>query len=252
MGRSGNRLVQFRQFQVSDAGSAMKIGTDGLILGAWPAISDAFSILDVGTGSGLVALMAAQRAPKAAVTGVELEPSAAEQARENFSAAPFASRLTLVEGDFIEWAKGEPGTFEVILCNPPYFRDKPKSPHPARNLARHDDTLSIEAIFESLRRITTASSQFHLVWPTDRIPDLIAAGAANGWYESARLAIHGTPALASERMVSTWQRVQPPKTVYEKIAIEVESFSPSGTPDRTDEFKRLMAPFMERYASFGK
>lgn len=228
----------------------MKIGTDALILGAWPTLSEASSILDVGTGSGLVALMAAQRAPIAAVTAVELEPGAAEQARLNFHASPFASRLNLVEGDFIEWTKQEPGTFEVILCNPPYFRAKPKSPCHARNLARHDDTLSIEAIFSALQRITTAASRFHLVWPTDRIPDLVAAGAANGWHESARLAIYGTPTHQSERMVSTWQRTLPTEIKFEKIAVEVESFSQSGTPDRTDEFKRLMAPFMERYAEF--
>lgn len=244
--------MQFSQFTVRDDRCAMKVGTDGLLLGAWPKLEDARAILDIGTGSGLVALMAAQRAPNAHVTAVELEPSAAAQARENFACSPFSHRLHLVEADALSWsAEAAPG-WDAILCNPPFFRNKPKSPSLARNLARHDDSLPIEALFRAIDRLAAANGVLHVIWPTDRIADLSNAGKACGWHEHERLSIHGTPEQPAERVISVWSRAPIDERKECSIAVEVRPFSSEGTPDRTREFKHLMAPFMSRYAAFLK
>lgn len=249
MGRSGNRRVQFRQFEVRDDRCAMKVGNDGLLLGAWPDVTGVERILDVGTGSGLVALMAAQRAPKAHVHAVELEPLAAAQARENFQRSPFADRLELVEADIRSWSP-QAIKWDVMLCNPPFFRGKPKSPDAARNLARHDDDLPIEQLFSTLAGLAHSGSVFYVIWPMDRLADLVAAGQAAGWIEWRRLFIKGTPAQLPDRLISVWGRQGVDEALTEELIIEVAPFSEEGTPDRTAAFKRLMAPFMERYAKF--
>lgn len=242
--------MQFRQFTVRDDRCAMKVGTDGLLLGAWPHLGDARSILDIGTGSGLVALMAAQRAPNAEVTAVELEPAAAEQARNNFANSPFSHRLHLVEADALSWSTEAETGWDIILCNPPFFRNKPKSPDFARNLARHDDTLPIESLFRAIDRLASARGMLHVIWPTDRLADLSTAGQACGWHEHERLSIHGTPEQPAERLISVWSRDPIDERKQSAIAVEVRPFSSAGTPDRTVAFKQLMAPFMSRYAAF--
>ena len=230
----------------------MKVGTDGLLLGAWPKLEGAQRILDVGTGSGLVALMAAQRAPGAEVTAIELEPFAAAQARENFASSPFADRLHLIEADALSWSVASPSAWDVILCNPPFFRGKPKSPDSARNLARHDDSLPIEGLFASFDRLAAASGKIYIVWPMDRLEDLREAGRTCRWHEHPRLSIHGTPGQPAERVISVWSKATPDALAEVALTIEVEPFSTSGTPDRTVEFKQLMAPFMARYADYAQ
>ena len=248
MGKSTNRVVTFRQFTVNDDRCAMKVGNDGLLLGAWAANGNPQRILDIGTGSGLVALMMAQRFPQAAVTAVELEPAAAQQARENFSNSPFSDRLELIEADFVDWGGDQSAPWDWIVCNPPFFRDKPKSPQPARNLARHDDSLPIEVLFASLEYVSHPATRFSVVWPTDRIDDLNAAAQRTGWFASNKLKIHGTPLHHCERQIIEWQRTQPSACSEEVLSVEESTFVSGTVPERSGEFKRLMAPFMERYA----
>ena len=140
MGRSQNRKMEFQLFTVSDEKCAMKIGTDGVLLGAWASTHSAekaLNIADVGSGSGVVALMLAQRFTESQVTAVELEPLAVEQSRENFEHSPFDSRMKCVEASFQDWASesDNQSSFDLVVSNPPFFNGKPKSPFHARNLA---------------------------------------------------------------------------------------------------------------------
>ena len=248
MGKSTNRVVTFRQFNVRDDRCAMKVGNDGLLLGAWAGTDHPKRILDIGTGSGLVALMMAQRFPDATVTAVELEPAAAQQARENFLDSPFSERIELVESDFMAWSGEQRSSWDCIVCNPPFFRDKPKSPQPARNLARHDDTLPIEGLFVALNAIAAPLTRFSVVWPTERIADLNTAARAATWSASRILKIHGTPHHACERQLIEWQNTPSDDTVNSVLYVEESSFVPGSVPVRTQGFRDLMAPFMSRYA----
>ena len=186
-----NDYFQFKQFRIEQSRSAMKVGTDGVLLGAWADMPGEVAvdaeaavplhILDIGTGTGLLALMLAQRASGGAwgnnrefkITAVEMEPCAAAQAQENVAASPWASQIEVVQADIRTWGPvaseaaapdvalnvAQPsvvGTrpvasaaprFDLIVCNPPFFAESLRCPNAARNAARHDDTLKPDDLF---------------------------------------------------------------------------------------------------------
>jgi tRNA1Val (adenine37-N6)-methyltransferase len=198
MGRSQNRKMEFQLFTVRDEKCAMKIGTDGVLLGAWASMHSAekaLNIADVGSGSGVVALMLAQRFTESQVTAVELEPLAVEQSRENFEHSPFDSRMTCVEASFQDWAteSDNQSSFDLVVSNPPFFNGKPKSPFHARNLARHDDYLNISDLFEGAEKVLRAEGVFGLVWPVEREADLMAAAKNHRFHVIRKCIILPTP-----------------------------------------------------------
>ena len=135
-------MFTFKQFTIHQDACAMKVGTDGVLLGAWCPVEHAVRVLDIGTGTGLIALMIAQRAPKALIEAVELDEKAAEQARYNVSLTPFDERVKVFTSSIQVFAETNQGVYDVIVCNPPYFVDSLKSPNNSRTQARHTDTLT--------------------------------------------------------------------------------------------------------------
>ena len=154
-------MFRFKQFTVDDAMCAMKVGTDGVLLGAWAPCSPFREVLDVGTGSGLIALMIAQRMATANVLGIDVDACAVRQAEANFAASPWADRLQVKSLSLQELAadKSRWGTFDLIVSNPPYFVDSLKNPDAGRRLARHTDTLSFEALTEGAARLLTRPAE---------------------------------------------------------------------------------------------
>lgn len=128
-----NDYFQFRQFTIRQERCGMKVGTDGTLLGAWA--QGGKRILDIGTGTGLIALMMAQRFPKAHVVGIDIDAEAVSQARENVALSPFADRIDIQHADFATYPS--PTKFNIIVSNPPYFTDALLSPDAQRTLARH-------------------------------------------------------------------------------------------------------------------
>jgi tRNA1Val (adenine37-N6)-methyltransferase len=133
---------RFKQFEVFQSRSAMRVGTDGVLLGAWANVDGAKHILDVGSGTGVIALICAQRSQDALVEAIEIDEGSAEDARYNFSLAPWQGRLKLHQGDFLKIASKE--KFDLIISNPPYFSQSLRAADPSRNAARHDDSLPAE------------------------------------------------------------------------------------------------------------
>ena len=137
----------FKAFSVEQDGAAMKVGTDGIVLGCWTDVDGVRVVVDAGAGNGYVGIMLMQRMAEGKVIGCELEPDAAKQAAENYANQPFEGTTgTAWEGAIQDAATAMPelaGTVDLMISNPPFFRDKPKSPIRARNLARHDDTLTM-------------------------------------------------------------------------------------------------------------
>ncbi len=140
-----NHIFRFKEFEINQLDCAMKINTDGVVLGAWAGRSiqqtkrthGNFRILDIGTGTGVIALMLAQRFEGATIVGVELDELTARRAAENFKASVFANRLTLIHQDALSCNFEE--EFDLIVSNPPYFIDSLKNPDKKRELARHVD-----------------------------------------------------------------------------------------------------------------
>lgn len=143
----------------------MKIGTDGVLLGAWADIEGDSRILDVGTGTGLIALMLAQRNASAEIVGVDISHEAIEEARDNFLNSPWAKRLSLTEGDVCSFESNE--KFDHIVSNPPYFVDSLHSPDSLRTMARHTSSLKFEDLVTSAVRLLRPGGRLSVILPTE-------------------------------------------------------------------------------------
>jgi tRNA1Val (adenine37-N6)-methyltransferase len=161
-----NPSFRFQQFEVFHDRCGMKVGTDGVLLAAWVHPGEARRVLDAGAGSGLISLILAQRTEntKAEVIGVEFDANAALQAQENVDRSPWSHRLRIDEGDFRTYSNG---LFDLIVSNPPFFRQSLKAPARIRNQARHDDTLSYEELIASADRMLMDEGCLAVVLPYD-------------------------------------------------------------------------------------
>jgi tRNA1Val (adenine37-N6)-methyltransferase len=141
----------------------MKVGTDGVLLGAWTPVEPGGSILDAGTGTGLVALMLAQRSP-VMITALEIDEAAVCQARENVRCSPWSDRIEVIHSDFKTFVSDH--KYDLIVSNPPYFRDSLKSPDEQRNTARHNNQLSYPDLLPGVKRLLSPYGVFSLILPT--------------------------------------------------------------------------------------
>lgn len=162
-------VFTFKQFIINDSHCAMKVGTDGVLLGAWADLTDCQRILDLGCGSGLIALMAAQRNPQALITGVEIDEVAASDALLNVQNSPFASRIAIRCQDATQLAATE-GRYDCILSNPPYHQEELLPPSAARAAARHTagGGLTFSALLRTVCNLLDDSNQnarFSLILP---------------------------------------------------------------------------------------
>ena len=156
----------FKQFTVYHDICAMKVGVDGVLLGAWTPVNSAARILDVGTGSGLIALMLAQRS-EAEITAIDLDDGAIRQARINFMHSPWNNRLKLIHHSFQDYADSKPDLFDLIVSNPPYFIDSLKAPDDSRALARHTDSLNHEELLSGSVKLLKKTGRICMILPVD-------------------------------------------------------------------------------------
>lgn len=154
---------RFKQFTVHHDQCAMKIGTDAILLGAWATASAPQRILDIGTGSGVIALMLAQRFPAADVFAVEIDSAASEQAKANFADSSFRDRLTIAKSSVQDFCSDV--AFDLIVCNPPWFHDSLKPPDTQRSLARHNDSLSLHDLATAAVRLLSPGGRLSLILP---------------------------------------------------------------------------------------
>ena len=163
-------IFKFKQFDVDQSGCAMKINTDGVLLGALANLDHPQNILDIGTGTGVIALMLAQRFKDAKIDAVEIDPSAAETAERNFQKSPFAERLTVYPLSFKEFFDKNPGKkYDLIVSNPPFYINSLKSPEAKRELAKHADRLFFEDLLSSASMHISESGTLCMILPVDTV-----------------------------------------------------------------------------------
>jgi tRNA1Val (adenine37-N6)-methyltransferase len=160
-----NPYFQFKQFTVRHDRCGMKVGTDGVLLGAWSPIGDAQFVLDIGAGSGLVALMLAQRS-SARIVAVELDEAAAIQAKENIEASPWLERMEVAQGDILSFSSDI--LFDLIVSNPPFFDLSLQSPDQKRTRARHTEGLSYDALLRKSAELLSPRGRICLIVPADK------------------------------------------------------------------------------------
>ena len=193
-----NEYFQFKQFIVRQQHCAMKVGTDGTLLGAWAQASEgACRVLDIGTGTALIALMMAQRYPEALVTAIDIDESAVLQAKENVSTSPFAERINVLKANVLTYEYTE--NFDSIVCNPPFFENALTCPDPQRMEARHTVTLSYRQLIEAAFRLLKDEGRFSVIIPSDYRSRLESEARLRGFFISRLCSVQTTPSKSPKR-----------------------------------------------------
>ena len=200
-----NDYFQFRQFVVHQQRCAMKVGTDGTLLGAWAAApSGQCRILDIGTGTGLIALMMAQRFPEAEVTGIDIDEDAVTQAVENVRLSPFSKRVRIYRQDIVNFT--DIIGFDAIVSNPPYFVDSLACPDDQRTIARHAVSLTYEQLMHQVYRLLKDEGRFSVVVPSDCRAKIEAAACLEGFFTTRVCLIKTTPRKQPKRQLIEFQK----------------------------------------------
>ena len=227
----------FKQFHIDHSRCAMKVGTDGTLLGAWAALPPhAKKILDIGTGSGLIAIMAAQRHPTAKITAIDIDKDCVMQATENAVASPWAERIEVIESPLQEYSPEE--NFDVIISNPPYFADSMHSPDKQRTTARHTASLSFKELTEGVLRLLADDGLFAVILPTAE-SELLLSASRGRLFTWRRCEVWSTPESGARRIILELKR-EPPKDLAQKEKIIIEQ---GGRHVYSEEYKALTADF---------
>ena len=239
----------FKAFSVEQDGAAMKVGTDGIVLGCWTPLREARKILDVGAGNGYVGLMLLQRAhPETELVGVELEPGAAAQCTANYQNQPFPGHRTSAwQGAIQDAVEAHPewsNHFDLILSNPPFFRDKPKSSIEARNLARHDDTMPMGALAKAAWSLLKPGGRLCTIWPMDRLDEWEQWGRGVGFQCMQEIHVQTMRHLPPKRFLSEW--IKPGKEGANAVlkATGQLTLEGSATLDFTEQYLEIVHPYL--------
>lgn len=214
-----NSFFKFKQFTIYHDRCGMKVGTDGVLLGAWCDVEQAKRVLDVGTGSGLIALQIAQRNPTAQVVGVEIEEAAAGQAADNAARSPWQERIQIICTDYKSFEDGQ--KFDAIVSNPPYFVDALRSPDAQRRLARHIEGLNYDVLFRHSPSLLAAGGRICIITPAE-VEKLVQDTAWNFGFHPSRLTrVFTKPGKPCRRILWEFSAAVGP-CVEETLYIEAE------------------------------
>jgi len=235
-----NDYFQFQQFCINQGACAQKVSTDACVLGAAADLTGASRILDLGTGTGLLALMAAQRAPEAEVEAIEIDPAAAAQAAANVTASPWPARIRVWPLSLAAYAASQPAPFSHIICNPPFFRHSLPPPDAARAAARHAGTTSLT--FGDIGAFATTflrpGGTLTVLLPPTEMTHFEQEARAVGLATQARLVVRHQAGGRATRIISQLGRDQPATVAETELCIKA-----SAAGDYSAAFRALLAGF---------
>jgi tRNA1Val (adenine37-N6)-methyltransferase len=197
-----NSYFKFKQFTIWQEHCAMKVGTDGVLLGAWTDTKGAGRILDIGTGSGLIALMLAQRSD-GIIDAIEIDESAVRQANDNFNASPWKSRINGIHCSFQNFDKMSV-KYNIIVSNPPYFSDCLPAPDLKRTIARHNAQLSTIDLIDGVVKLLHAEGRFSIILPVNEFEIFKTLAEKGNLFENRRTLILPSPDKPVKRILSEW------------------------------------------------
>ena len=244
-----NSWFRFKRFRVEQGGSAMKVGTDGVLLGAWCRIVPGQRrLLDIGTGTGLIALMAAQRLETCGaesgfrVEALEVDKASAGQARENVEASPWPDAVRVIPESLQDFTAAYTGPgYDHIISNPPYFADSLRCPDPARSTARHTDTLPYPELAACVARLLAPGGIFSVILPPEGMERLTSLLSDKGLYPQRRTPVVPASGLPAIRVLAEFGT---------ELAVVREETLPVSTDDRHDfseEYKALTRDFYLKF-----
>lgn len=232
----------FKQFTIHQENTAMKAGTDGVLLGAWCDFSEADSILDIGTGTGLIALMAAQKSAESAkIYAIEIDADAYNQACGNVRNSKFANKINIVNQDFINFAAENKTKYDYIVSNPPFFENSQKSTDNKRTLARHTDSLPFSKLISGVAKIISYKGFFSVIIPAISCLEFVRLCALSHLHLCHKSLIFTKEgAELPRRVMLTFSKEILPH-VQDKITINSKDGKPS------EEYKKLTKDFYLKY-----
>lgn len=201
-----NPFFAFKQFTIYHDRCAMKVGTDGVLLGAWTDVSSSKNVLDIGTGTGLISLMIAQRNDASSIVAIDIDDAAASQAKENVSASPWKERITVINQDICLYQPSM--RFDTIVSNPPFFIDSLKCPDGQRNTARHTDTLPIQSLLRKGGELLSNDGAFSIIIPYDQSEEIIRLAEGEGLYLVRHTQVVTRPGLPPKRSLLTFRKTK--------------------------------------------
>ena len=193
-----NPYFRFKQFTVYHDLCAMKVGTDGVLLGAWSDCKQAKTILDIGTGSGLIALMLAQRS-EALIYAIDIDENACKQAKINFDNSPFFAQLIVEKAAFQHWETSL--RFDLLVSNPPYFSDSLKSFDSGRNSARHNDSLFFADLIEKSFSLMNPGGKLEVIIPFDGFEVFQSLAMENQLFLCRKTLVSSLPQKSPKRVL---------------------------------------------------
>jgi tRNA1Val (adenine37-N6)-methyltransferase len=211
-------VFYFRDFSMLQAPSGQRVNTDSCVFGAVIGpTSKPSRILDIGTGTGVLALMLASRFPEAQITAVEPELSIAEIARENFQASPWRDRIEVIVSRAQDLSPGTIGSFDFVLCNPPYFQNSMISDNHLRMVARHNTDLSPVELYVAMKRMMTEQGSVWLSFPEDSNELWFRQGLEAGFHLTHQVTVMDHPGAKPHMTVAGWSLVKPVSTINDVI-----------------------------------
>lgn len=231
-------MFRFKQFTIHQDRCALKVGTDAVIFGAWVDYDDAKRILDIGTGTGVLALIAAQRNASAQVHAVEIDDGSAAQAAENAAASPWADRIRVHRMDARRMKSDAP--FDLILCNPPYYSGTAPASGERGRVAKHGAELAFEELLRCVRDSLAPTGRFAVIIPSDREAEFVALSAAQELFPARRCLIRYVAHRPPKRVLLELRRMRG-ACAEEELTVEGE-----GPKSFTPEARALVADLIDR------
>lgn len=228
-------VFKFKNFDVRHGKGSMKVGVDAVLLGSWAGMNPK-SILDVGTGSGVISLILAQRFPEAEITGIDIDIPSIEEASLNFKESPWPERLRAELSSFPEDLLINNKKYDLIVSNPPFFKSGIKNPSTQREKARHQATLSIYSLIENSKVLLTEKGRLSMIFPLEYEENIKEQEKKSGLNLNRLCRIRDREGKKGKRVMMEFSR--------EKIAdcrVEELILFEGGIP--TDDYKRLCRPF---------
>ncbi len=235
------RFKRFAVTQTADAG--MKVGTDGVLLGAWCRLDDSQRrLLDVGTGTGVIALMLAQRAPESCIDALDIEPDCCIRAQANVAASPWADRIAIMHNSLQQYAAQTPHRYDHIVTNPPYFTESLLPPSAARTSARHTATLLHTELIDAVDVLLTPGGLFSVILPVEAAVAMERYAATRGLHIQRRTEVLPRREGAPKRILAEYARTAPPSPQTTQLPI-----MESAGEDFTEEYRALTHDFYLKF-----
>ncbi len=230
-------MFQFKQFTIRQTGVSMKVNTDGVLLGAWAPVDGAETIVDVGAGTGVIALMLAQRNASAVIDAVEIDVASARQAQTNVTDSPWSTRVNVRQQSFQDFTAQCAATYDLVVSNPPYFVDALLSPSQARTLARHAGNLSHNELISCSKKILAPHGRLCVVLPFSEGLKFIALADAQQLFCTRKTTVYSSMAKPPKRLLLQFS-LQPVTLIEDELAIHE-----SGNIEYTEPYKNLTKEF---------